>query len=539
VVAVFRGARLLMASMPVWAASILIAGCGAVEQDTTVEENFEINATSLYVRASLDLIGRRPTVSQLREIEEDEGALEEMLEELLFSPSLPERMAWIWNDTVHTAVWATDVDRFDQFGEGWAELEARAVGFELPSMLAMIAEQDLPLTELVTADWAPFSSELPELWSTFPTEDDVEGWSLGLYNDARPIVGALSLSSIWMRYNADATNFNRRRANELARIFLCSDYFQRGDLFEFSFSVTEVGIGEAIDNDPSCTTCHSSLDPLGSFLGGFAERSKNLPTEQFLSYSELNYEWYQYQEPSAYFGYPGSTLESLGEMVAADPRFRRCMVETFWGGVTGSETQEPALMSDLEMSLVENDMSLRSLLREIVASDSYAQGERRLLNTEQLANTLNSFLRVENESAVDMVDALIWSAEHRIMGGATDDSTVLQRDSSPSVSRILLLDLIAKSLSGPAIEDELERNLSDRLLLPYDLPMTESEVKSTFVRWFEGLASVSFDLESVEISRLYELFLSVGGDSAADEDLRRALEVTLRAVVQHPLTAVY
>jgi hypothetical protein len=521
------------------ALATLITGCGAVEHETAYEEEVELTAVEIYVRASLDLIGRRPSVAQLREIEEDDGALEEMLDELFRSPSLPERMAWVWNDTVHTAVWATEVDRFDQFGEGWAELEARAVGFELPSMLAMIVEQDRPLTELVTADWAPFSPDLPGLWPTYPTEDTGEEWSLGGYNDARPIAGALSLPSIWMRYNADATNFNRRRANELSRIFLCSDYFKRGDMFEFSFDVTAGGIGEAIKNEPSCTTCHSSLDALGSFLGGFAERSKNLPTELYLSYSELNYEWYQYQVPSAYFGYPGSTLESLGDMVAADPRFRRCMVETFWSGVAGSHLQEPELLSHLEMSLAENNMSLVSLLREIVASDSYAHGERRLLNTEQLANTINSFLRVESEAAVEMVDSLFWSAEHRVMGGATDDSTVLQRDASPSVSRIILTELLAKSLSRAAIEAELERPITDRQLLPYELPMTETEVKSTFASWFEGLASASFDLESAEISRLHDLFLSIGGDSDSEEDLHRALEITLMAVVQHPLTAVY
>ena len=518
---------------------ILGVGCGGAGDDTGVEDASDFDRTDLYVRASLDLTGRRPTVEQLHEIESDESAFEEMLERLLESPDLPERMGWVWNDTIHTAAWATEVDRFEQFGEGWTELEARAVGFELPSILAILIERDRPLTELVTATWAPFNAELPPHWPTVAGEDGEVGWSPGAYTDARPVVGALSASSLWMRYNADATNYNRHRANALSRIFLCSDYFARGDQFEFSFEESAGGLLGAIDSEPSCTTCHASLDPLGSFLGGFAERSKNLPTEQYLSYSELNYEWYQYQEPTSYFGYPESTLDGLGQMVAADPRFRRCMVETFWSGLTGSQIEEPSLFSILEMSLAENDMSLTSLLRAIVSSETYARADPRLMNTEQISGTLSSFLRLEQEDSVETMEALFWSGEYRVMGGSTDDITVLERDPNPSVSRVLLSDLVAKTVAGDAIQTELGRSIDDRQLLPHLLPMTESETKATFVVWFEGLASVSFSADSVEIGRLFELFMSVGGDSSIEDEVLRALELCLMAVIQHPLSAVY
>jgi hypothetical protein len=522
-----------------WSLVLLGVGCGGVEPDTGGDEAAYLDPTALYVRASLDLVGRRPTVEQLHEIEADDSALGAMIEELLESPDLPERMAWVWNDTVHTAVWATEFDRFEQFGEGWTALEARAVGFEVPSILAVLVEQGRPLTDLVTADWAPYSEDLPPLWPTVEGTDSGDGWRAGVYMDERPVAGALSTPSLWVRYNADATNYNRHRANALSRIFLCSDYFERGDQFEFSFDGTTGGVGEAIESEPSCTTCHASLDALGSFLGGFAERSKNVPTEIYLSYSELNYQWYQFQVPSAYFGYPGSTLTSLGAMVGADPRFRRCMVETFWDGLTGAAIEEPSLVAELEMSLANNDMSLRALLRAIVGSEAYGQPEQRLLNTEQISGTLSSFLRLDQAESIDTMEALFWSGEHRIMGGSTDDVTVLERDPNPSVSRALLSDLVSKIVAGAAVESEMWRSMDDRLLLPYALPMSESEVRSTFVVWFEGLASVSFGAESDEIDRLYELYLSVGGDSSAEDEVQLALGLCLRAVIQHPASAVY
>jgi hypothetical protein len=515
-----------------------LSACGAPpEEETTVL----LEGTAWFARASVDLLGRRPTVEELEIVRADpEGAVDSILD-LLDADAFPDRMAWVWNDTVHTAVWATEVDRFEQFNEGWSTAEARAVGLEVPRILSLLLQEGRPLSELLTVEAIPVHADLPSLWPS----SGGESWEFGQYTDGRPHAGVLSSSAFWMRYNADATNYNRQRANALARVFLCSDYFDRGDRFDFVFDATGGSVEEAVKNNPACTTCHASLDPLGSFLGGFAERSINFSTERFLGYSALNSDWYQFQVPSAYFGSPGSTLTDLGAMIAADPRFEVCMAKTFWKGVVGeslSETVEvdALILEDLVLVLREGGLRLRPLLEAIVVSERYRSTQSKLMNTAQLAGTISSALGplVDTESK-EALASLVWSSEQRVMGGNTDDISILERDDNPSVSRVLLQEWVAKGVAEAAIQEDLDRPLEDRRLVRVELPLDDASARDLFVTWNTAFTGQVHSTDSPDLDRLLALFEEVGGFSSEEADQAQALEVILRAMIQHPLTAVY
>jgi hypothetical protein len=494
-----------------------------------------------FSRASLDLLGRRPTVEELEKAQENPDETEAMVLGLLDSDLLPERMGWVWNDTVHTAIWATQVFRFEQFDEGWSADQARAVGLEVPAVLSLLLKEDRPLTELVTANGIPVHADLPPLWPSSGTGD----WVFGQYGDGRPHAGVLSSSAFWMRYNADATNYNRLRANAVARTFLCSDYFDRGDRFEFAFDGQIGTVEDAVKTDPNCTTCHASLDPLGSFFGGFAERSINFSSERFLSYSALNADWYQFQTAAAYFGFSGSRLEDLGAMIAADPRFESCMVETFWRGIVGGDLQpdlesDAMILDELKTAFSDGGLRLRPLLTAIVTSDAYRNPEPRLMNTVQLAGTLSELLGpLADDDSQESLEALIWSPEKRIMGGNTDDVTVLNRDPNPSVSRVLLQEWVGKGVAEAAIAEDLDRPLAERRLVLADLPMETTDARKIFVYWVTSLTGQSLNVEDPLIDRLLGLYERVGGDSSDEGDQEQALQVSLRALIQHPMTAVY
>lgn len=521
-----------------WPLAALMA-CGGATPET--DDRDVLQGEAWFSRASLDLLGRRATPAELQQVRENPEDTEALVLGLLESDLLPDRMGWVWNDTVHTAIWATQVFRFDQYEEEWSATEARTVGLEVPSVLSLLVEEERPLTELVTANGIPVHADLPALWPSSGTE----GWVFGEYGDGRPHAGILSSSAFWMRYNADATNYNRQRANTVARTFLCSDFFDRGDRFEFAFDGQIGTVEDAVKTDPNCTTCHASLDPLGSFFGGFAEKSINFSSERFLSYSSLNADWYQFQMPAAYFGFPGSTLQDLGAMIAEDPRFETCMVETFWQGLVGKELEpnleEDALVLDeLKSAFAEGGLRLRPLLSAIVTSEAYRNPEPRLMNTVQMAGTISEFIGpLEDKNSQEVLEALVWSPAERIMGGNTDDITVLHRDPNPSVSRLLLQEWVSKGVAEAAINEDLDRPSAERRLVLADLPMENTDARTVFVHWMTALTGQNLSVEDPLIDRIVGLYERVGGDSSDDDDHEEALQVILRALIQHPMMAVY
>jgi hypothetical protein len=516
----------------------VLVSCGAPAEN---EGSENLEGSAWFSRASVDLIGRRPTLAELSRVQADPEQAEALILDLLDAEEMPDRLAWIWNDTVHTAIWATQVDRFDPFGEGWTAAQARAVGLEVPRILSRLLKDDRPLSELVTLDAIPVHADLPPLWPSSGAED----WKLGHYTDDRPHAGALSSSAFWMRYNADATNYNRQRANALARIFLCADYFDRGDRFEFVFDGAAGSVEDAVKSDPACTTCHASLDPLGSFLGGFSERSINFSSERFLSYSKLNADWYQFLVPPAYFGFPGSTLQDLGAMIAKDPRFETCMAKTFWKGLVGESLNETVeadalILEDLVLALGEGGLRLRPLLQAIVLSDRYRSPEPKLMNTAQLAGTVSSILgNLSDSDAQQAVEALVWSPEQRVMGGNTDDVTVLDRDDNPSVSRVLLQEWLAKGVVAAALQEELERPAEERRFLQVELPVSDTALRGIWAQWTLAFTGQALPEDAPEIDRLVDLFEAVGGSGSEKPEQTQAFEVILRGLIQHPLTAVY
>ena len=136
------------------------------------------------------------------------------------------------------------------------------------------------------------------------------------------MAGLLSSRVLWMRYTADTFNFNRQRASALSRMFLCADFLDRDGTFEFNALADSLAnVEEAIRTEPGCISCHSALDPLAAFFGGFSELSTDLllvPTPLF----SRQCAWASAIQKKP-FGQP-EILADLGDFVAADPRYTVC-----------------------------------------------------------------------------------------------------------------------------------------------------------------------------------------------------------------------
>ena len=316
-------------------------------------------------RASIDLRGRRLSSAELTQITDNPESADVLLEEMLNDPALPEQIAWAWNDVFHTAMWAPQYDRFG----GWEFETWKALGWEPMAAIELLVDNDQAYTDLVTLTELPLHPKTAALWELDSAQSD---WHWAPPGDERPMAGLLSSRVLWMRYTADTFNFNRQRASALSRMFLCADFLDRDGTFEFNALADSLAnVEEAIRTEPGCISCHSALDPLAAFFGGFSELSTDLLLVPYTSYSAVNARWASALQSRAYFGQPGDSFSDLGDFVASDPRFTQCAVETLMQGFLGTKPERDQTFWSVYSDFQDSGFQLRALAKSIVQSEVY------------------------------------------------------------------------------------------------------------------------------------------------------------------------
>ena len=339
-----------------------------------------LDARALLIRFSLDLRGIRPTLAEYDELAESPDpkvALAVLRDRFLASPEFPGRVRDLWSNILRTRVEDFPVTAA---ALGLApELEPAlfaSIGEEPLMLLSYLAENDLPLTLLVTSDLT-FSD--PLIASVFPVDypAGATGWQSTRYNDGRPAAGWLSMNALWWRYLSDGVSYGRGRANAVARIFLCADFLDRPVDFPRDVDLTdEAGIRDAVKTNDGCIGCHSSLDALASFLAGFQYANKT-GTEMTRYHPERERNWPRLTGLApAFYGAPGYSLSDLGQQLAADPRFVTCLTERAFELLIHphdpTDSGELDALTSHRESLLAGGLTLRSLFRSVLDDPRYA-----------------------------------------------------------------------------------------------------------------------------------------------------------------------
>jgi|GEM_PF-1439260 len=486
-------------------------------------------------RASLDLRGIRPSLEELAQATDDTAAAL-LVDSFVDDPRFGHRMAWVFNDVLHTAVWF-DNSPFRFFPEMTTET-GRAAGFAPLAMVEHIAANDRPWTDLVTATQVPHNDRVAELFSV-PGTGTGDTWTLAPAWDDRPMAGILSSTTLWLAYDGDRTNFNRRRANEFSRIFLCADFLAREVTFQFQLSPEALAeLERAVQTEPACGTCHAVLDPLASYFGGFVERSANEPTHQLALYSDWTAEWYRGWAEPAYYGRPGKDLTDLGAYLAADPRFTRCAVENFAGGLVSAELVDDRLLDRVHADFAADGLTVRAMVRSIVHSDAYRSDSQRVLTTEQVATSVADLVGWGGAADEDLTH-LIWEAEYRLLGGGTDDSAILVRNPDPNVGHVVLMTWVARRVVDDTLTVELGRDAGARRLFtvvaPDDTTVSSADVRAQLVALHTRMLSQPVATDAIEVDELVDLFEAAGGTA----DPLSGWAVVLHALIRHPAAVLY
>jgi hypothetical protein len=345
--------------------------------------------------------------------------------------------------------------------------------------MAHIAATDRPWTDIVTTRDTMANEMLGAVWPIDRPEG--EGWQVSRYVDGRPGAGVLSTNGLWWRYPTTPSNMNRGRAATVMQLLLCHDILSRPVSFAGS-AVSSSGVEEAISTEPACRACHTALDPIASSLFGFfwLTQYNALEFERYHPEREPLGESYLGVAP-AYFGTPVLGLASLGEAIAADPRFYRCTAETMSELLWRREVrvEDHPTVEKLRQAFILEGGTLKPLIRAVLQTPEYQVGgladgapaeleqtvqTRRLLVTDQVASILRDATGFVWEwEGYDQLDND--TVGFRIMGGAVDGDKVSQPQREPGLTWALVMKRAAQAAAAHAVAADLGERGGPRLLL--------------------------------------------------------------------------
>jgi hypothetical protein len=342
------------------------------------EPRSPLSTRDWYLRAMVDLQGRRPSLAELDALSDDDAA--DAVAALADSDALGGRVADLFAEVFLTL----DDDPFvhlDYF-RLTADKEDVVYAFsrEPLEILSHIVDQDLSYAELVTADWTMVNHTLAA-WYPVDYPPGATGWQRVRYTDGWPHAGALSTSGLWWQYGSMLNNLNRGRANAYSRIFLCADYLEAEIGFDASQRLSDPqSLEDTIRSNPACSGCHDTLDPLAAHFYGFwwyAGR-KRVPGSILYYQPQREREWATLGGLApAFRGRPTHGLEDLGRRTAEDPAYARCAVERAFEGVLRRDLtpeDRPHVDQVLE-AFVADDLRVRTLFRALVQSTPYREGD--------------------------------------------------------------------------------------------------------------------------------------------------------------------
>lgn len=534
---------------------MILAMLACTAEDSAVQvatgpDTAPLEAPRLLRRMSLDLRGVLPTVEELDAVEADPTQLGTIRDTYLDDPRLEERLVLLFGER-----WATRVDAFnvgtpDYKLDPSQEYElARAVGEEPLRLAAHIATNDLPWTELVTADYTLANELLASVWPL--DREDGDGWQIARYNDGRPAAGVLATNGLWWRYTTTMFNFNRARGAAVSRLLLCQDFLDRPVTFSAAPSLLdEDGTNTATRTDPSCLACHAPLDPIGAALFGFWDYDQYDVNELTRYHPEREplYDSFLGVAP-AWFGTPIAGLNELGPVIAADPRFIRCAAqstaEALW--------RRPEELGDFDEiegfrdALMANDLHLRAVLQAVTDGPTYQAGsltdtadadaearERtvRLLTPEQMASTVTD------------LTGFTWTWEHwaqmdndlsgyRVMAGGMDGLETTRPSGSPSVTWAIAAARLAEA--GASTVASAETNGGAPLLDLVDLDTQPTD--AAFTDQMETLYWRLYGERPTDewTSSITQLWTVI----AADEGPANAWAAVLTAMLRDPAMLAY
>lgn len=519
----------------------LLAAC-APEPAVEATPVPEMDPVARLARASLDLRGVRPSADEVAAVEADPAALDGLVDTFLDDPRFEGRVRDLWAEIYLTRAPSIYVNAAS-FGLSDQAGFTASTGEEPLRLLAYVAANDLPWTEIVTADYTVADELLASIW---PLEREAgEGWVKARYTDGRPAAGVLATNGMWWRYGSTDSNANRKRANTASRVLLCHDYLVRPLEFDRNVNLLdEEAVEEAITSNPSCVNCHQSLDPFASYFFGFWWYNPQNTLEIVRYFPERERLWQsQTGVAPAYYGEPGSNLRDLGQQIAGDHRFPSCAVEQAWELLLRRDTlpEDTDALNRHRDAFIEGGLTLKALLRSVVTDPRYRAGD-----TDEVGYVPKKMMTPDLlGTAVEGLTGYTWtyggydllrddSVGYRTLAGGADGYAVTAAATSPNSTVVLVQQRLAEAAAWHVVENDPAR------LFSVDFDVTPDTERAAMVAQIQSLHLAVFGRSIAaggeEVSANLELWSDL---HAVERDGRAAWAGLLSALLRDPDFLLY
>ena len=488
----------------VGAALALALGAAACDQPEETEPYLTaLSPRDQLIRLSVDLRGVHPSPAEITAIEADPGLYGDFVERYLDDGRFDARLRELYNLQFLTRAGDT---YFDLEEAGLEDVGAPAVADALAEeplrLISRIYAEDLPISELVTADYTMANNVTARMWDV-ELLDGGDGWQRGHYRDGRPHAGVLTMTTIWQRYPSMGGNANRHRANAISRLLLCDDYLSRPIVLNRA-AVDQLTVDPetAISTNVGCQSCHSTLDPLAAHLFGFFSYDEPDSLRDSVTYRPENEEaWRDYsgKEP-AYYGRPTANLTELAQEIADDRRFVECQASVIFEGLTQREIADEdwTELSDHLAVFEKNDLRLRPLIRSIVLSDEYRAAATSDPELAERLATVKTVSPAQLAAIIENLTGYTWEFDGRegllepdgglaVLAGGVDGAYVSVPTYKPSVGMVFVQERLAQAAAWTVANADLDPDrTADARLLAYvtieDTPESAPEAFDAQIR---------------------------------------------------------
>jgi hypothetical protein len=530
-----------------------------------------LSPTEHLLRVTMALAGERPKPEELDAVRADPNALNAITDRYLGGEGFGETVRDLYNEALQVRVPAAIYPAgFGATGAlGGRDVQDINVSVtEAPlKLIERVVMRDLPLTEIVTADYTVADETVAQIWGLVRAGD--AEWDVAHYRDGREHAGILSDSMVFTRHSTTLSNKNRGRAAAISRGLLCYDFLTRGIEVDASINLADPEeVANAVQKNTACAGCHQTLDPLAAFFGSFHPIyvPSQVESYPFPFYTPGLSQLFTVGEPG-YFGYSGRSLRDLGQMIAEDPRFSLCAARRFYAYFHQVSLADVPRERAAELQAVlTRRFSAKDLARAIVLADdfrvSHAETDDAMLNGTraldrrfllkarpwQLARTiegltgfrweayLNANLGYGTVGRLDMMTDSLFG--FNVLAGGIDSVNVTLPANTMTASASLVLRGVAARAVEHVVDADLEFASSAKLLrVVREQDVDEAKVREQLVALELRLFGAVTTSDSPEVTSGWELFRDALREPGGNA--RRAWRTTLFAMLQDPRLLYY
>ncbi len=529
------------------------------------------------VRVSMALRGQRPSRGEIAAVEEDPEALAEIVDGYLGDPAFGETIRDMHNEALLSLadyfIYPAGFEPFGPVAEADVYALNRAITEAPLRLVEHVVMNDRPYTEIVTADYTVANADVAAVWG-LAHEGDAGAWTQTSWEDGRGNAGILSDSWLFQRHSSTASNANRGRANAISRALLCYDFLSRDIEVDAEVDLADPeAVANAVVDNPACASCHQALDPFASFFRGYYPIY--VPQTDIETYP--HYVWYPELFPdllgvpmrdASFFGAPGDGPESLGKLIAADPRFSLCTARRFYAYFHQIDLEAVPMETEIELQsvLLDSGMDAKALTKAIVLSDEFLVShaaaatddeldpdddvvgvkKARPVQLRQMFADLTGF-RWRTDLTILSTEEMPWGLGnvelmddsflgYSVLAGGLDSIYVTRPSHTYSATVSLVLRTLSQLAADSVVESDFAVDAGERRLLELVEADTTDEdaVRAQLVDLYLRLYAERVDEDGVEDTwQLWSAAHDHGGDP------RRAWKVVLAAMLQDVRIAYY